>query len=80
MLREKILALSQLEARKLGIGKSTLHYLRRKASDSARSFRVYGKVRKKLESAFRVDGKRRKKGRKGIELRKEPGMSNNRIS
>jgi CRISPR-associated protein Cas1 len=47
-LRQKILALSQSEAYKLGIGKSTLHYLRKKASDSTRSFRVYRKVQKRL--------------------------------
>jgi len=46
-LRGKILGLSSLEARRIGIGKSTLHYLRRKAN-SERSFRVYGKVRKRL--------------------------------
>jgi hypothetical protein len=32
----------------MGIGKSTLHYLRRNASGEG-SFRVYQKVRKKLE-------------------------------
>jgi CRISPR-associated protein Cas1 len=47
-LRKKILALSQSEAYKLGIGKSTLHYLRKKASDSTRSFRTYRKVQKRL--------------------------------
>jgi hypothetical protein len=35
------------EARRRGIGKSTLHYLRKKARQHQR-FRVYGKVRKKL--------------------------------
>jgi CRISPR-associated protein Cas1 len=50
MLREKISSLSQSQARKLGIGKSTLHYLRQNA-ESCRSFRVYGKVREKLETA-----------------------------
>jgi CRISPR-associated protein Cas1 len=47
-LREKILSLSQSEARKLGIGRSALHYLR----ENARRrdwFRVYGKVWRKLE-------------------------------
>jgi len=47
-LREKILSLSQSEARKLGIGKSTFHYLRRNAR-SHRSFRVYRKVRKRIQ-------------------------------
>lgn len=48
-LRRKILGLSQSEARKLGIGKSTLHYLRHNA-ESWRSFGVYGKVGEKLET------------------------------
>jgi CRISPR-associated protein Cas1 len=51
-LREKILALSQSEARKLGIGKSTLHYLRENAR-SSRSFRVYRKIRRKLQRGDR---------------------------
>jgi CRISPR-associated protein Cas1 len=51
-LREKILALSQSEARKLGIGKSTFHYLRENAR-SSRSFRVYGKIRRKLQRGDR---------------------------
>jgi len=52
-LREKILGLSPSEARKLGIGKSTLHYLREKIARHD-EFRVYSKVRKKLmpESTF----------------------------
>jgi len=47
-LRERILSLSQSDARKLGIGKSTLHYLRRNTR-SHRSFRVYRKVRKRIQ-------------------------------
>jgi len=46
-LREKILTLSQSDVRKLGIGKSTLHYSREKAARRV-WFRVYRKVRKKL--------------------------------
>ena len=47
-LRSKILALTQSDATGLGIGKSTLHYLRKNAR-ADRSFRVYGKVREKLQ-------------------------------
>jgi CRISPR-associated protein Cas1 len=43
MIREKILSLTQSEAEKRGIGKSELHYLRRKARDQ-HSFKIYGKV------------------------------------
>jgi predicted nucleotidyltransferase len=39
------------EAEKIGIGKSTLHYLRRKAK-SDNSFKVYGKVGRKLNDAL----------------------------
>jgi CRISPR-associated protein Cas1 len=46
-LRRRILSLTQQEARRLGIGKSTLHYLRNNAK-VCHSFRVYGKVRRKL--------------------------------
>jgi CRISPR-associated protein Cas1 len=46
-LRKSILGLSQSEARRLGIGKSTLHYLRGNAR-SQRSFKIYEKVRKKF--------------------------------
>jgi CRISPR-associated protein Cas1 len=46
-LRRRILSLSQMEARKLGIGKSTLHYLR-KNTRSQRSFKIYQKVQRKL--------------------------------
>ena len=46
-LRRRILSLSQSEAKGLGIGKSTLHYLRNNAKDR-RSFRIYERVRRKL--------------------------------
>jgi CRISPR-associated protein Cas1 len=51
-LREEILNLSGPEARRLGIGKSTLHYLRKNARGE-RSFKVYGKVRKQLGNLAR---------------------------
>ena len=47
ILREKILSLTQSEAEKRGIGKSTLFYLRRNATGQS-SFRTYAKVRGKL--------------------------------
>lgn len=46
-VRETILTLSQAQARERGIGKSTLHYLRKKA-DGQQPFKVYGKVREKI--------------------------------
>ncbi len=46
-LRAKILALTSSQARQLGIGKSTLHYLRRNAK-SPSSFKVYRRVSEKL--------------------------------
>jgi CRISPR-associated protein Cas1 len=46
-VRKTILSLTQKEAGDLGIGKSTLHYLRRNAKASE-PFAVYGKVRNKL--------------------------------
>ncbi len=48
-IREAILRMNQKEAKERGIGKSTLHYLRRKATGQ-RSFRLYGKVKKKLHA------------------------------
>jgi len=48
-IRRRILELTQGEAKKLGIGRSTLHYLRRKAFDK-KPFKVYQKVAKKLEA------------------------------
>jgi hypothetical protein len=50
VVREKILSLTQSEAKKRDIGKSTLHYLRKHAKKSDSSFKVYNPVRKKLES------------------------------
>jgi len=46
-MRTKILALTSLQAKELGIGKSTLHYLRKNAR-SPNSFRTYRKVQVKL--------------------------------
>ena len=48
-LRKRILGLSLSKARKLGVGKSTLHYLRSK-NRTKRSFNVYRKVRDRLMS------------------------------
>jgi CRISPR-associated protein Cas1 len=45
--RRRILALSQANARKLGIGKGTLHYLRRNARDAS-YFEIYHKVATRL--------------------------------
>jgi CRISPR-associated protein Cas1 len=47
-VRKAILSLTQKQADKLSIGKSTLHYLRRNARTD-QPFTVYGKVRKKLQ-------------------------------
>jgi hypothetical protein len=48
LIREKILSLTQSEAKKRGIGKSTLHYLRESARDK-HPFKMYNKVRVRLE-------------------------------
>ena len=48
-LRRRILELTQAEAQRLGIGKSTLHYLRKHARNE-RSVMIYEKVRSKLLS------------------------------
>ena len=50
-LRRRILALTQSEARELGIGKSTLHYLR-KESRSEQPFRIYQKVKGRLSGSL----------------------------
>ena len=50
-LWRRILNLSQSEAKKLGIGKSTLHYLRKNA-ESDRSFRIQARVRGRLEACL----------------------------
>lgn len=46
-LRTKILALTALQAKQCGIGKSTLHNLRKEV-ESGKPFRVYSRARKKL--------------------------------
>lgn len=46
-LRAKILETTSVEAKRLGIGKSTFHYLR-KAVENPRPFRLYSGTRKKL--------------------------------
>jgi hypothetical protein len=48
-IRREILALSQSKASKLGMAKSTLHYLRRRSRTRHR-LRAYTKTRKKLLS------------------------------
>jgi hypothetical protein len=48
-LQSRILGLSQREASRLGIGRGTLHYLRKKAIGNY-AFRTYGRTRRKLES------------------------------
>jgi CRISPR-associated protein Cas1 len=50
-LRRRVLNLSQSEAKKLGIGKSTLHYLRKNAQ-SGRSFRIQARVRGGLKACL----------------------------
>lgn len=47
-LRDRILQLSQCEAKALGISRSTLHYLRRNAR-SSKPFKTYRKVASRLE-------------------------------
>ena len=49
-LRAKILILSASEAKRIGIQKSTLHYLRRRAKGSD-SFRVYNKLVERLAAS-----------------------------
>jgi CRISPR-associated protein Cas1 len=49
-LRRRTLSLTQQEARRLGIRRSTLHYLRRNATLGC-SLRVYSKVRRRLDVA-----------------------------
>jgi hypothetical protein len=52
-LRSRILGLSQSEARELGIGKSTLHCLRKK-SRSGKSFKIYRKSRDRFGAENRA--------------------------
>jgi CRISPR-associated protein Cas1 len=49
VLKKKIQSLSGAEARKLGLNKSTLHYLRKRARDR-KPFKVYEPVLEKLSS------------------------------
>ena len=53
VVREAILALTQSEARRHGIGKSTLHYLRQNARRGL--FRPYGKTVAKLKQLGDID-------------------------
>jgi len=46
-LRARILAMTSSHAKQLGIGKSTLHYLRKNAENSS-PLRVYNKVKRRL--------------------------------
>jgi CRISPR-associated protein Cas1 len=48
VIRNKILRMTQNEAEKMGIGRSTLHYLRKNAR-KPESFKVYRKMRQVLE-------------------------------
>jgi len=48
-VRRRILNLSQSDGRELGIGSSTLHYLRQRARNKA-TFKVYERTREKLGS------------------------------
>ncbi len=47
-VREAVLGLTQVQARKRKIGKSTLHYLRKRAKDN-RPFKIYKKLQDRLE-------------------------------
>ena len=49
-MRRRILSLTQEDASKLGVGRSTLHYLRKHARDE-RSFGINCKVKEKIEAA-----------------------------
>jgi CRISPR-associated protein Cas1 len=48
-VRKRILSLTQQEARRLGIGKSTLHYLQRNAK-AVKPLRIYGKVAARIRN------------------------------
>jgi len=48
VMRQKILSLSGSHAKRLGLNKSTLHYLRKRARDE-KPFRIYQPVMAKLE-------------------------------
>jgi hypothetical protein len=62
--RKRILSLSQSEARGLGIGGSTLHYLREK-SRSGKSFKIYRRLRNKFCDKSRVSIERNARMRCG---------------
>jgi hypothetical protein len=47
-IRRRILEITQKEARRLGISKSTLHHLRKSAEDE-RAFRVYRTIKERLQ-------------------------------
>ena len=49
-LRAKVLALTSIQATRLGIGRSTLHYLRKRAG-SHRSFALQSSIRKRIQEA-----------------------------
>ncbi len=51
VIRNKILQITQTQAEKIGITRSTLHYLRKNAAND-RAFRTYNKVNEKLEHAY----------------------------
>jgi CRISPR-associated protein Cas1 len=51
-VRKRILSLTQQEADRLGVGKSTLHYLRRNAK-GAKPFRIYRKVAARIRNTER---------------------------
>src|SRR5208282_1814114 len=50
-VRKAILSLTQKQADRLGIGKSTLHYLRKNAKNDG-PFKSYRKIREKIEGYF----------------------------
>lgn len=47
-VRRRILSLTQEDAGSLGVGKGTLHHLRKHANDGG-SFRLYSKIRQKID-------------------------------
>ena len=56
-VREAILSLTRYEARKCGIGKSTFHYLQKRAA-SSRPLKVYEKVRVRVAQAARSEDRK----------------------
>jgi len=69
-LRRRILSLTQQEAWRLGIGKSTLHYLRKKEKNHG-SVRLYSKVRRKLMWPDRANNSSGKVEKGQVELSDE---------